>query len=121
MNPECPAPTVQVSPTDGDTEPRRTRDHGRYGTASPRSTLGRMRILITGAARAIGRATAEELIARGHDVVATARDPELLADLEGGRVHALDVTDDASVSACLTAAGDLDAVVNNAAIIGSGP
>jgi NAD(P)-dependent dehydrogenase (short-subunit alcohol dehydrogenase family) len=80
-----------------------------------------MRILITGAARAIGRATAEELIARGHDVVATARDPELLADLDGGRTHALDVTDDASVRACLDAAGELDAVVNNAAIIGSGP
>jgi len=80
-----------------------------------------MRILITGAGRAIGRATAEELIARGHDVVATARDPELLADLEGGRVHALDVTDDASVAACLAAAGDLDAVVNNAAVNGSGP
>jgi NAD(P)-dependent dehydrogenase (short-subunit alcohol dehydrogenase family) len=80
-----------------------------------------MRILITGAARAIGRATAEELIARGHDVVATARDPKLLDDLDGGRVHALDVTDDASVAGCLAAVGELDAVVNNAAIIGSGP
>ena len=57
-----------------------------------------MRILITGAARAIGRATAEELLARGHDVVATARDPELLADLDGARTHALDVTDAASVT-----------------------
>src|SRR6478752_10049329 len=80
-----------------------------------------MRILITGAARAIGRATADELITRGHDVVATARDPQLLADLDGGRVHALDVTDDASVRACLDAVGELDAIVNNAAIIGSGP
>jgi NAD(P)-dependent dehydrogenase (short-subunit alcohol dehydrogenase family) len=80
-----------------------------------------MRILITGAARAIGRATAEELIARGHDVVATARDPKLLADLDGARVHPLDVTDDASVATCLDAVGELDAVVNNAAIIGDGP
>jgi NAD(P)-dependent dehydrogenase (short-subunit alcohol dehydrogenase family) len=80
-----------------------------------------MRILITGAARAIGRATAEELITRGHDVVATARDPLLLADLTGARVHALDVTDDASVAACLDAVGEIDAVVNNAAIIGAGP
>jgi NAD(P)-dependent dehydrogenase (short-subunit alcohol dehydrogenase family) len=80
-----------------------------------------MRILITGAARAIGRATAEELLARGHDVVATARDPGLLAGLDGARVHALDVTDDESVRACLAAVGELDAVVNNAAIIGSGP
>lgn len=80
-----------------------------------------MRILITGAGRAIGRATAEELIARGHDVIATARDPELLADLDGGTVLPLDVTDDASVAACMTRAGELDAIVNNAALNGSGP
>ncbi len=80
-----------------------------------------MRILITGAGRAIGRATADELLARGHDVVATARDPELLADLVGGTVLPLDVTDDASVAACMARAGELDAIVNNAAVIGSGP
>lgn len=79
-----------------------------------------MRILITGAARAIGRATADELLARGHDVVATARNPELLAGF-GGQVLPLDVTDDASVRACLDAADELDALVNNAAVIGSGP
>ena len=80
-----------------------------------------MRILVTGAGGGIGRATAEELIARGHDVVATARDPKLLADLDGGRVHALDVTDDGSVAACLDAVGALDAIVNNAALDGTGP
>jgi NAD(P)-dependent dehydrogenase (short-subunit alcohol dehydrogenase family) len=79
-----------------------------------------MRILITGAARAIGRATADELLTRGHDVVATARDPELLAGF-GGDVLPLDVTDDTSVRTCLDAAGELDALVNNAAVIGSGP
>ena len=33
-----------------------------------------MRVLVTGAARAIGRATVEVLAERGHEVVATARD-----------------------------------------------
>jgi NAD(P)-dependent dehydrogenase (short-subunit alcohol dehydrogenase family) len=76
--------------------------------------LGLMRVLVTGAARAIGRATAEILTARGHEVVATARDVALLADLEVDRVLRLDVSDDASVAAAVEAAGELDAVVNNA-------
>src|SRR3954468_8355352 len=80
-----------------------------------------MRILITGAGRAIGRATADELVTRGHDVVATARNPELLDDFTGGRGHALAVPAPASVAACLDAVGELDAIVNNAAIIGAGP
>ena len=80
-----------------------------------------MRVLITGAGRAIGRATAIELIARGHDVVATARDPKLLADLDGAHVLPLDVTSDASVTECFAAAGELDAIVNNAAVNGTGP
>ena len=41
-----------------------------------------MRILITGAARAIGAATATGLTRAGHEVVATARRPELLDDLD---------------------------------------
>ena len=80
-----------------------------------------MRILVTGAGRAIGRATVIELAARGHDVVATARNPEMLADLDGVRTHELDVTNDASVAACIAAAGELDAIVNNAALDGAGP
>ena len=80
-----------------------------------------MRILVTGAGRAIGRATVIELAARGHDVVATARDEGLLADLDNVRVHALDVTSADSVARCLDAVGELDALVNNAALDGSGP
>src|SRR3954452_9459991 len=80
-----------------------------------------MRILVTGAGRAIGRATVVELAARGHDAVATARDPELLGDLTGVRVHALDVTSDESVAECIAAVGELDAIVNNAAVVGTGP
>ena len=56
-----------------------------------------MRVLVTGAARAIGRATVEVLAARGHEVVATARDVELLEGLPAAQVLALDVSDDASV------------------------
>ena len=60
--------------------------------------LGPMRVLVTGAARAIGRATAEILTARGHEVVATARDVTLLADLPVDRILCLDVSDDESVA-----------------------
>jgi NAD(P)-dependent dehydrogenase (short-subunit alcohol dehydrogenase family) len=80
-----------------------------------------MRILITGAGRAIGRATAAELTARGHHVVATARDPRVLDDLDVAQRVALDVRDDASVDAALGQAGELDVVVNNAALPGKGP
>ena len=80
-----------------------------------------MRILITGAGRAIGAATATELAGAGHEVVATARDPELLDDLDVALRLPLDVTDDDSVSRALAAAGEIDAVVNNAALNGKGP
>jgi NAD(P)-dependent dehydrogenase (short-subunit alcohol dehydrogenase family) len=76
---------------------------------------------VTGAARAIGRATVEILAARGHDVVATARNPELLVGLPAVQFLELDVTDDASVHAAVAAAGELHAVVNNAGVPGSGP
>jgi NAD(P)-dependent dehydrogenase (short-subunit alcohol dehydrogenase family) len=80
-----------------------------------------MRILVTGAGRAIGRATAIECARRGHEVVATARDEKLLDDLDVAQRLSLDVTDLASVRSALAAAGDLDAVVNNAALSGAGP
>jgi NAD(P)-dependent dehydrogenase (short-subunit alcohol dehydrogenase family) len=79
-----------------------------------------MRVLITGAGRAIGAATATELTRRGHEVVATARDVALLADLDVARRLALDVTDPASIAAALDEAGELDVVVNNAAVNPSG-
>ena len=80
-----------------------------------------MRVLVTGAARAIGRATVEVLAGRGHDVVATARDVRMLDGLPAALSLSLDVTDDASVWAAVSAAGELDAVVNNAGLTGHGP
>ena len=80
-----------------------------------------MRILVTGAGTGLGRASAEALTARGHEVVATARRPEVLADLDVALRLPLDVTSDASVAACITAAGAIDALVNNAGISETGP
>lgn len=80
-----------------------------------------MRVLVTGAGRAIGRATVEVLAARGHDVVATARDVGLLEGLPAALVLPLDVRDTTSVRAAVAQAGELDAVVNNAALTGTGP
>src|SRR5258707_2720166 len=78
-----------------------------------------LKILITGAARGIGMATAQVLANRGHSVVAT--DISALSGLEGIQAHVLDFTSVDSVERCLKEAGPLDAIVNNAGISGGGP
>lgn len=75
------------------------------------------RILITGIASGIGRATAEQLLAAGHSIFGI----DLSADApEGARVFVADVTDGAAMGAVLenlTAEGvRLDAIVNVAGI-----
>ena len=81
-----------------------------------------MRVLVTGAGRAIGRATAEVLTARGHEVVATARDVTLLSDLPVDRILTPRCAATMRRSPPRSsAAGELDAVVNNAGRTGSGP
>jgi NAD(P)-dependent dehydrogenase (short-subunit alcohol dehydrogenase family) len=78
---------------------------------------------ITGTSSGLGRALAETVLDRGHCVVATAREPERVADLQDnhpGRVATapLDVTDPdavrAAVDSALSAFGRIDVVVNNA-------
>ncbi|EJZ19670.1 SDR family NAD(P)-dependent oxidoreductase, partial [Rhizobium sp. Pop5] len=79
--------------------------------------------LITGSSRGLGRALAEAVLAAGDNLVATARNPDQLADLSeryGGQVLTLplDVTDEAAaaaaVEACVARFGRLDVLVNNA-------
>jgi NAD(P)-dependent dehydrogenase (short-subunit alcohol dehydrogenase family) len=83
-------------------------------------------VLITGCSSGIGAATASRLVARGWEVWASARRPEVLGELRaaGCRVVALDVTDDASMTAAvdqvLSASGRIDALVNNAGYSQSG-
>lgn len=78
-------------------------------------------ILITGCSTGIGRATAVELAARGHHVVATARRAETLDGLDVAARLALDVDDDASVAAAVAVAGPVDVLVNNAGWETAGP
>jgi NAD(P)-dependent dehydrogenase (short-subunit alcohol dehydrogenase family) len=80
-----------------------------------------MRTLITGCSTGIGRATAVELTKRGHEVIASARRPDSIDDLDvAGRVT-LDVDDDASVARALAEVGEFDVLVNNAGWEISGP
>jgi len=83
-------------------------------------------VLITGCSTGIGRATAEHLAGAGHTVYATARKLEAVDDLKGKGCHtlALDVTDEqsmqAAVSAVEEAEGAVGALVNNAGYSQSG-
>jgi NAD(P)-dependent dehydrogenase (short-subunit alcohol dehydrogenase family) len=77
--------------------------------------------LVTGGQRGIGKAFADELLARGASkVYVTAREPQATDD---PRLVALplEVTDDASVAALAAAVSDVSIVINNAGIGGSGP
>jgi NAD(P)-dependent dehydrogenase (short-subunit alcohol dehydrogenase family) len=78
---------------------------------------------LTGSSRGLGRHIAEAVLADGHNLVATARNPDSLADLESAypgqvlRVK-LDVADYAAaqtaVAAGLDQFGRLDVIINNA-------
>jgi NAD(P)-dependent dehydrogenase (short-subunit alcohol dehydrogenase family) len=74
-------------------------------------------VLITGASKGIGRGLAREFAGRGYRVVATARDPRTLRDLDADQRLALDVTDPNSVAAAVAQAGEIDVLVSNAGVI----
>ncbi|MBT9331912.1 SDR family oxidoreductase [Paracidobacterium acidisoli] len=87
-------------------------------------STGKSRVwFITGASTGFGRRLAEAALAKGDRVVATARKPESVTDLqqqypEHARAVRLDVTDQAQVKAAVQAAvdafGRIDVLVNNA-------
>jgi NAD(P)-dependent dehydrogenase (short-subunit alcohol dehydrogenase family) len=83
-------------------------------------------VLITGCSSGIGRASALRLVRSGWTVYATARRAESLADLADAGCHtlALDVTDEASMSAAVEsvqrAEGAVGVLVNNAGYSQSG-
>jgi len=75
-------------------------------------------VLITGCSSGFGLDTARLFLEHGWQVIATMRTPDasLLPPSEHLRLLALDVTDAASISAAIGAAGPIDALVNNAGI-----
>jgi NAD(P)-dependent dehydrogenase (short-subunit alcohol dehydrogenase family) len=78
-------------------------------------------IVLTGANRGIGLATAHELQGRGAKVIAGARHPEKMPSVSGVSVLELDVADDASCRAFVERAtsehGRIDGLINNAGIL----
>jgi NAD(P)-dependent dehydrogenase (short-subunit alcohol dehydrogenase family) len=84
-------------------------------------------VLVTGAARGIGKSIVEHLASRGWDVIAgvrTQQDAEAVTTLDPQRISAviLDVTDAENISELTESLPErLDAIVNNAGIVVSGP
>ncbi|MGH3643599.1 MAG: SDR family oxidoreductase [Mycobacterium sp.] len=71
--------------------------------------------LVTGANRGLGRHFTTELLKRGAKVYAGARNPDSV-DVDGAVALAVDITDQASVTAAAEAAGDVTLLINNAGI-----
>jgi short-subunit dehydrogenase len=80
-------------------------------------------VLLTGATGGIGHAIARRLHAAGASLVLTGRRADVLEPLAaevGGRAVAVDLADRAAVDRLLEEAGDVDALVANAALPASG-
>lgn len=88
-------------------------------TAESGNAFSGKRVLVTGAGKGIGRATASLLAARGASVVALSRSADDLRALEraiGCETHAVDLADAAAAQAAAQASQPIDLLVNNAGI-----
>ena len=91
--------------------------------------LNDLRVLVTGATASIGRETAKLFARRGATVVVTGRNPErgeqTVAAIvaEGGQAEflAADMNDPQSVRRLAGQVGEIDALVNNAAVFPFAP
>jgi short-subunit dehydrogenase len=80
-------------------------------------------VLLTGATGGIGHAIARDLAGRGAKLIVTGRRADVLEPLAselGARALAVDLADAAEVDRLLSEAGDVDILVANAALPGSG-
>ena len=85
--------------------------------------LGGRTVLITGATGGLGHAIARELARRGSSLLLTGRRAEVLEPLAnetGGRAIACDLGDPEALDRLIAEAGDVDVLVANAALPGSG-
>lgn len=76
------------------------------------------RVFLTGASSGIGLATARALLARGHEVWGTSRDPKRISEMHGMHPVRLDLAHPRSIDEAfglaLAQAGHFDVVINNA-------
>ncbi|HEX6099211.1 MAG TPA: SDR family NAD(P)-dependent oxidoreductase [Thermoanaerobaculia bacterium] len=77
-------------------------------------------VLVTGANRGLGLATARALASRGYSVIVTARTlakaEAAAADIDGARAEELDVAEPDSIAALQKRVPDVDILINNAAV-----
>ncbi|MDP2126063.1 MAG: SDR family oxidoreductase [Pseudohongiella sp.] len=84
------------------------------------------RYIVTGTNRGIGLGFVKQLLAQGHDVIATARDPEAVPALKALQADGnlsllpLDISEEGSIAAFVSAVGaePVDVLINNAGVYG---